>query len=192
MLFNKRFDCKGLDLSTLKTGDLICERKPLSAAGVLIRFAINLNKPKHLRSPYNHIAMVVMVSGKPFIAEAIGSGFGRLTSAKCWVKNRIIAIRRPKFEFSRKQFNADTIGTAYESPKYDYKGTFYEQALYQLFGYKKNKSEVEGDKKLYCSEAYARFMNKQLPSLYENYYLIDPQDLYVDDNYTTTFEGKVK
>jgi hypothetical protein len=181
-----------LELKSLKTGDLICMRYELSPSALLIRFAINLRKPKELRSPYNHIAMVVMIEGKPFIAEAIGSGFGRLTSAKCRLKGKKVAIRRPDFPLRKSEFNTVTLDYVYDSPKYDYKGTFVEQAIFQLTGYKKNKSEKEGDEKLYCSEAYARMINVVNPDMYNEYYLVDPQDLYIDIRYTTLFEGKVK
>ena len=194
----KKFETLELDLNSLKTGDLICMRYELSPSALLIRWATNLRKPKHLRSPYNHIAMVVMIQGKPFIAEALSSGFGRLTSAKARLKGKKIAIRRTTFSISKQLFNKHVIDFAYAALKYDFKGTFLEQAIFQLTGYKKNKSEKEGDEKLYCSEAYARMINKQISDMYNGedgeipYYMVDPQDLYVDERYKTIYEGKVK
>lgn len=185
-----KFEEKELDVRDLKTGDLICMRYDYSPTGAPIRYFINLRKPKHLRSPYNHIAMVIMVEGKPYIAEAKGSGTSKLESAVTRLDGKKIAVRRPNFAFGPNQFQRIAIEYSARGIKYDFKGTFLEQLVFQLTGYKKNKSGVEGDEKLYCSEYYARVINRMFPERYPDYYMIDPQDLYIDEEYETIFEGK--
>lgn len=174
----------------LKTGDLVCMRYDYSPTAAPIRYFVNLNKPEELRSPYNHIAMVVMVEGHPYIAEAKGSGLCKLETAITRLDNKKIAIRRPNFEVNHLEFNKIAIEYSAKGTKYDWKGTFWEQLVFQSTGYKKNKSEQEGDERLYCSEYYARVINRMFPKMYKEYYLVDPQDLYIDNNYDTIFEGK--
>jgi hypothetical protein len=191
-----KFDELELNVSELKTGDLILMRYGWMPNAIAIRAFTNLDKADKDKCPFNHVAMVIMVEGKPYIAEAKGSGTSKLESALTRLECKKIAIRRPKFLLRTIQFNKDVISYSSRGVKYDFKGTFFEQAIFQLTGYSKKKSNIEGDEKLYCSEWYARVINLQKPDMYCNdseeipYYMVDPQDLYIDTRYETIFEGK--
>lgn len=192
----KKFETLELDVSKLRTGDLVLMRYGYMPNAIAIRGFINMKQTPDKRCPFNHVALVVMVHGKPYIFEAVGGGTDKPTSALTRLDCKKIAVRRPEFGFRSEFF--EKIATEYSArgTKYDYKGTFVEQAIFQSLGLFATKSEEEGDEKLYCSEYYARVINRLIPEMYngENgeipYYMVDPQDLYIDDRYKTIFEGK--
>lgn len=185
-----RFKKMELDVASLRAGDCVLMRYKFNPISACIRFFQNLGKPKHLRSPFNHVAAIVTINGLQFVTESNGGGTKTITSAIGRLHKKTICIRRPNFEFSRVNFNKEAFTFSFKSVKYDYTGTFGEQLIFQTTGLRKSKSKEQGDKKLYCSEYYARLINKLDSSMYEGYYMIDPQDLYIDDRYTTIFEGK--
>lgn len=189
-----------LDINSLKTGDLILMRYEFLPNAIGIRGFINMRQPEHLRCPFNHVAMVIMIGGKPYIAEAKGSGTSKLEAAITRLDGKKIAIRRAKFPINEKDFTDAVISYSSKGVKYDWAGTFWEQLIFQTTGYNKTKSEEEGDEKMYCSEWFARVINILMPYMYNvdgtndeiPYYLVDPQDLHIDVRYDTLFTGKAK
>jgi hypothetical protein len=181
---------KEFTINSLRVGDLILIRYKYNPLSALIRFFINLGKPKDKRSRYNHVATVISINGFLFITEAAFAGTRKLISAKEYLKKKDFCVRRAIFGFQAHSFNTTATKYAYEGAKYDYKGVFVEQLIFQLTGYKKTKTKAQGDKKLYCSEYYARLINVVTNGkLFNDYYLIDPQDLYVDnDKFITIYE----
>jgi len=194
----KKFETLELDVNSIKPGDCILMRYDYMPNAAAIRYFTNLNKPENLRCPFNHVLLGVDVIGYPYMAEAKGSGTSKLEAATTRLDGKKIAILRPKFHFPIESFNKIAIEYSAKGIKYDFKGTFWEQFIFQTTGFKRNKSEEEGDEKLYCSEYYARVINRMFPDMYngENgeipYYMVDPQDLYVDERYEIIFEGKAK
>ena len=171
-----------LDLSILKTGDIILFRtpfvwyKPISYLTLIIRAITH--------DYYNHAGIIIFNWSQLFINEAIGKGV--VTSPiSLSIKNYIIKIVRPKDQ----KYTEGEIATKANSKLgtgYDFLGLLFYQVIYQIkkkwYGY----TQEYAEKNMYCSDYVAWIYNLK------NWWTVTPKDIDDDKDLKTIYITNVQ
>ncbi len=118
--------------------------QPMSWIALFIRF---FSKAK-----YNHAGVILVENDKTYIVESWTNGVRKILLSERNLKETKIAVFRPNY------WNFDDIVFQEElklllKKKYDFKGTIYEQFVYNIFGiWKGAKTEKQAKKRLFCYE----------------------------------------
>lgn len=154
----------------LKTGDIIYTRMPFVWYKPLryVSWAIR----KVLKTWYNHIAIVVFVWGKPYVAESTSGGV-KITPLDKWVRDYQLIIKRPKTILSESRI-AQRIMRYQGFTGYDYISLVWYQVLLQITGKWHGKKRDAADDKLYCSEYVALVYKED----WIEWWKVTPRDLF--------------
>jgi hypothetical protein len=170
--------------TNLKTGDIIYTHipfvwyKPLRYISLAIR--------KILNTWYNHIAIIVVIWGKVYVAESTKGGV-KITPINKWIKDYKVIINRPTIILNEKEIGYRIM--KYQGfTGYDYTSLIWYQLILQIFGKWKGKEKNKAAKKLYCSEYVALIYKEHFPK----WWLITPKDLYNDLPQTQIYRGNKK
>lgn len=113
---------------------------------------------------YNHVGVVVLIWGKPFILEAVGKGI-IATIYYRRVHGKDIKISRPNRKIDEKEFAVEAV--SYLSTKYDVLGLIFYQLIYTLTGKWLGGNESNENKRMYCYEYVALLNKEDYPSWYK-------------------------
>jgi len=154
----------------LKTGDIVYTRMPFVWYKPLryVSWAIR----KVLKTWYNHIAIVVFIWGKPYVAESTSGGV-KITPLLEWIRDYKLIIKRPKSLLSEKKI-ASRIMEYQGFTGYDYISLVWYQLILQITGKWHGKERDAADDKLYCSEYAALVYKEQFPEWWKT----TPKDLF--------------
>lgn len=149
------------------TGDLIFFRtklslNPASWLSTLIRFFAKIK--------YNHVGVIILIWGEPFVIEALGKGIVATPLSKRIIGKKI-RICRPFRNINEKLFAQKTV--SYLSTKYDFIGLLFYQLVLNLTGHWIGGGSKNQERRLYCYE-FVALMHKADCT---NWYSMLPKDL---------------
>lgn len=176
----------------------VLNRKILPEKIKLLTGDIVLFKPKDFigrcitkidRTPYSHVEIIVRNWNVLFSSGSRMSGVTPLPLLKS-LEGRFVEIKRAKDIFDEKSMSmyiARRWGT-----KYDFRGTFWAQLIYQLSNKHIWIGERNGDaeRALYCSE-YVALCHNEVSNYYPNWWQIDPKTILEDTRFETIWKGQV-
>lgn len=145
---------------------------------VLIRF---FNKTK-----YNHVFIITDINGKLFVCETdkivIATPIEKRLSGKKFIIKELNIVLPSISDHAHEYLG---------SVGYDYRGTMFDQLIYQLFKVWIGRTKEKADKKMYCSEYVARVINKASGGkLFPDWWKITPKDLIEDiQNFKTIYSN---
>lgn len=171
-----------MNLSELKTGDIILFHtlvkwySPMSWLSGLIRF--------FTKCRYNHVGVVVLNWGVPFLNEAIETGVLPIP-VKDRISGKEIRIIRAFAQIEERPLAIkanDKLGRT----GYDFSGLLWFQLIYQLTGRWTGHTGDHADKRMYCGE-YAAWL---FPAIFPRWWQTAPSDIHNSKDFHTIFEGK--
>lgn len=173
----------------IQTGDVLTTNHPFRIDNP-IRYT-NAAVRLFTKSKWDHTAIAIRVWGRLYVAESLAKGIS-ITPFEKWCKDHIVMVQRCKLKFNEKQLA--TIAMSKQGyVGYDFGGTFFFQAIYQITGrWMGPKSEKRAQKRLYCSEYVAWIYNMVL-GLFPEYYKVAPDEIgKMTDKFDNLYEGPAK
>lgn len=174
-----------MKITDFKTGDLILFHtqlkwySPMSWLSVAIRF--------FTKSYYNHIGVVVVNWGVPFLNEAIETGIITIPLTER-LDGRAIRVIRPKKAIDEKSF-AVKANSKLGHTGYDFSGLIIYQLIFQMTGHWLGHTDAGGaDKRMYCGE-YAAW---NYPKYFPKWWQTAPSEEDKSKDFNTQFEGIFK
>jgi hypothetical protein len=138
------------------------------------------------RTKYNHVFIITEINYRSFVCEADVRIIA--TPAKYRLKGKDVIIKEPFQSFENiSEVAHDYLGHV----GYDYRGTMFDQLIYQLFKVWIGRTKEEAEKKMYCSEYVARIFNKVSEGkMYSDWWRTTPRDFIKDEtNFKTVYKG---
>ena len=166
---------KGLE--SLRAGDVVLFRtrfkiwSPMSWLSALIRFFTG--------SPFNHVGLIVINQGVPFVNEANERGLVTTRAgARLWGREKDIRILRrmdKTFKAPKTARDFSKIMNSYLGvSKYDFASLFIYQLIYQVFGTWHGRTSDAAKAFLYCSE-YAALAHQDC---FLHWWKVSPADVF--------------
>jgi len=160
----------------MRTGDILNVHNPFVWYNP-IRW-VGWGIQKVTRSFYNHTAIVLLIWGSVYVAEAKAKGI-TITPFGQWKQDKVFEVKRPSFDIDEKKI-AVRIMSKQGFTGYDFGTLFFYQLIFQVTGHWLGTSNKEkAQKRLVCSEYIAWIYD--LPEFWK----ATPKSISESNNFTT-------
>lgn len=184
----------------LSAGDIILF-KGTSLLSRSIRFVMEIYRKKlglSARELYNHAALIINYKNRLYVAEANSKGI-EVNPFEVAYGNKLgkIKIISPKKAYSKNEksdVSDVAIADSFNPTRYDFFNFIYQLDMVRRTTSESGKKWIgpkgdKAEKRLYCSEAVATWVNEVRPNTFNKPWTINPLDIDLNRYYKTIYNG---